>query len=305
MEYNCLYPDKKLIYLALIDNEYIGHYALMPFRINAFGQTVQSFFSLDSMIHPDYQGQKIFSGLMEYAHKEINQMNEPFITFLNEQSISIYTNKYNWQYLGYVPVYCRPLSLMNIAKKYKIISYTIKPIAFFMNKILNKNNDIVLKEFELFDERIESIPIGDQFYSLDRNIDFLNWRFSESPINYEKLIIIYNNDLIGYCVLRQEVKFGIHFTWIMDLALHQDYNSQYSSVLNAIAAKYLYCSDFITSLLPNNEFTKYFLKSGYFKIPAFLFPHKFYFCINRNYYNDDRINQLDCWYMSWALNDVI
>ena len=80
-KYNGLYPDKKLIFLAFENLNCIGHYALMPYRINAYGKGIKSFISLDSMVHPNYRGQRIFSQLVEYAHSQISNLDEPYITF--------------------------------------------------------------------------------------------------------------------------------------------------------------------------------------------------------------------------------
>ena len=110
---------------------------------------------------------------------------------------------------------------------------------------------------------------------------------------------------MGYCVLRIEEKFGLKLAWIMDLFIDDEFANIFHNVLNVIADKYFLKSDFITSLLPNRYYKKYFAKSAFFKIPSFLFPHKFYFCVNKNYSNQNNIHKLENWYMTWSLNDVI
>ena len=154
-KYNGIYPDSKLIFLAFKDLSCIGHYALMPYRINAFGKGVQSYISLDSMVHPSFQGQKIFSQLVDYANNQISSLNEPYITFLNEKSISIYTKKYNWTFLGNIPVYCRPLSLNHIKKRNIVLYLLLKPFALSINCIYSRKSKIILKEFNKFDKKDE------------------------------------------------------------------------------------------------------------------------------------------------------
>ena len=85
-KYNGLYPNNKLIFLAFDDLLCVGHYALMPYRLNAFGKGIEAFISLDSMVHPNYQGKQVFSKLVEYAYNNINCLDRPYITFLNEKS---------------------------------------------------------------------------------------------------------------------------------------------------------------------------------------------------------------------------
>ena len=304
-KYNGLYPDKKLIFLAFENSICIGHYALMPYRINAFGKEVKSYISLDSMIHPKFQGQKVFSQLVQYAHNEISSSNEPYITFLNEKSITIYTKKYNWKYLGNIPVFCRPLSLNHLKIKNKKFYLFLKPFALIINQIFRKRGNILVKEFNLFTKEIELLFNDSRCYSMDRSIEFLDWRFNKSPFNYKKYKIYYDHKLIGYYVIRNKKKFNINFTWIMDLLIIRGYEDNFSNVLNAIALQNLYASDFITSMLPMKQYAKYYKRSGFIKIPSFVFPHDFYFCINKNKYNDDSIYSLGNWYMSWSLNDTL
>ena len=304
-KYNGLNSDRKLIFLAFDGINCVGHYALMPFKINAYGKDVDSFISLDSMVHPEFQGQKVFSQLVNYSSKQIEGINKPYITFLNEQSISIYTKKYNWKYLGNIPVYCRPLSLNYLKTRNKLVYFFIKPFALLINSFNKKINKISLQAFNQFNKEILSLSRDSRFYSINRSKEFFDWRFDKAPFTYEKYKILYDQNLIGYCVIRIERKFGLNFVWIMDIFINKEYENQYANVLNIIAMKNMYTSDFITSLLPSKKYTKYYYKSGYIKIPQFIFPHNFYFCINKNKYENEDIYNLNNWYFSWSLNDVL
>ena len=115
----------------------------------------------------------------------------------------------------------------------------------------------------------------------------------------------YKNNLIGYCVVKLENKFNLNIVWIMDIVLIKKYIQYYSRVLNMIALNYMETSDFISSLLPNREYIGKYIKSGYFKVPSFIFPHNFYFCVKKNNYNNRSILELKNWFMSWGLNDVL
>lgn len=303
-KYNGLSPNKKLIFLAFNNSICIGHYALMPYTLNAKGKDLESYVSLDSMVHPDYQRKGVFRGLVEYANKKYHSLNEPCITFLNENSISIYTKIFDWKYLGNIPVYCRPLSLGNLKNKSKILFFIIKLYSMSINRIFSKSN-LLLKEFIQIDKDIESISKGIDYYSISRGLEFFEWRFNKSPYKYKKYKIISNNILIGYCVIKIESKYNLTFVWVMDLFLHKRFEKLYSKVLNTISLFYIDEADFITSLLPNHNYSKYYYKSGFIKIPSFIFPHKFYFCIYHNDNINKNIYKLENWYMTWSLNDVL
>ena len=304
-KYNGLYPNNKLIFLAFDDLLCVGHYALMPYRLNAFGKGIEAFISLDSMVHPNYQGKQVFSKLVEYAYNNINCLDRPYVTFLNEKSIKIYTKKFKWKYLGNIPVFCRPLSLNIFKKKYKLLYKILRPFAFLINRFIKNDNSIILEPFDLFTNKIEELSNQKKFYSTNRSKFFLEWRYNATSHKYQKFNILYDKKIIGFCILRDDTKFGIKFIWIMDMLLNENFENKYSAVLNIIALKYEYESDFIVSLLPMRKYAKYFWKARYFKIPSFILPHDFYFCVNKNMYTNDKINNLDNWYMTWSLNDVL
>ena len=110
-KYNTFVEAGKFIFLAFDKSRCVGQYALIPYKLNSYGETIQSLLSLDSMVHPDYQGQRIFTELIKYARNELKSLKHPLITFINENTIHVYTKRFNWTYLGNIPVYCRPLSL--------------------------------------------------------------------------------------------------------------------------------------------------------------------------------------------------
>ena len=116
---------------------------------------------------------------------------------------------------------------------------------------------------------------------------------------------MYKGNNIGYCVISVEEKFGLKLAWIMDLFIDDEFHNLFNNVLNVIADQYYLQSDFITSLLPNKCFKKYYLRSIFFKIPDMVFPHKFYFCAHKNSSKEWNIYNLENWYMTWSLNDVI
>ncbi|SVC41360.1 uncharacterized protein METZ01_LOCUS294214, partial [marine metagenome] len=130
------------------------------------------------MIHPDYQGQNIFTELVNYAKMNTRNLQYPSITFLNENSISVYTKKFNWKYLGNIPVYCRPLSLRQLRNTNKILYFLIKPFSLIINYISANKKDISLHQIKLFDEVIErKSNTNNRSYSIGRTKEFLNWRY--------------------------------------------------------------------------------------------------------------------------------
>ena len=305
-KYNTFPEAEKFIFLAFDKLRCVGQYALIPYKLNSYGETIQALLSLDSMVDPDYQGRRIFTELIKYARKELINLKDPLITFINENTIHVYTKKFNWKYLGNIPVYCRPLSLRQLRNANKILYFLLKPFSLIINYISSQKKDISLHQIKIFDEVIERKCINNnKFYSIGRTKEFLNWRYIQSPQDYQCFKIMYKGSLIGYCVIRIEEKFGLKFAWIMDLFIHDEFDNFFQNVLNEISLRYFFKSDFITSLLPNKYYKKYYVRAVFFEIPQFLFPHKFYFCATKIQSNQKNICKLENWYMTWSLNDAI
>ena len=76
-KYNTFSEAGKYIFLAFDKSRCIGQYALIPYKLNSYGETIQALLSLDSMIHPDYQGRRFFSELVKYARKTLINLEDP------------------------------------------------------------------------------------------------------------------------------------------------------------------------------------------------------------------------------------
>ena len=223
-KYNTYADAGKFIFLAFDKSRCIGQYALIPYRLNSYGKTIQALLSLDSMVDPDYQGRSIFTELMKYARNELLNLKDPSITFINENTIHVYTKKFNWEYLGNIPVYCRPLSLSQLRNENNILYFLLKPFSFIINYFPTQKKYISLHQIKIFDEEIERKCMKDnKLYSMGRTKEFLNWRYMKSPHDYQCFKIMYKGNLIGYCVVRIEEKFDIKldiedFVYINDAA---------------------------------------------------------------------------------------
>ena len=111
--------------------------------------------------------------------------------------------KFNWKYLGNIPVYLRPLSLSQMRIGNKILYFILKPVSLIINFISSQKNYISLDQIKIFDVEIERKCIKDnKLYSMGRTKEFLNWRYIQSPEDYQCFKIMYKGSLIGYCVIR-------------------------------------------------------------------------------------------------------
>lgn len=90
----------------------VGQYALWPMRLRLGTEVVLGAQSLDTMTHPRYRGQGMFTRLAKEAMQSaLDRDVEVLIGFPNAQSYPGFIRKLDWDHTGDVPVYIRPLHL--------------------------------------------------------------------------------------------------------------------------------------------------------------------------------------------------
>ena len=168
----------------------VGHYALMPYRLNAFGKGIEAFISLDSMVHPNYQGKQVFSKLVEYAYNnDVKSFSSPkslayyfqttydlFKIGNSEVSIEVLFNKYEELTEKFESL------RIDIAKKVDVIlKKEASGVALTSREERNKriydtNSNAVGAYLQLIDQRIEKeatcdilIPLYSKSFQENKN----------------------------------------------------------------------------------------------------------------------------------------
>lgn len=91
-------PDREEEVLLAADKEQIvGYYAVIPWRMRIQNRQVIGTLSLDTMVYPDYRGQRIFTTLASSLYKDLGKRNMTITYgFPNENSRHGIFNKLNW-----------------------------------------------------------------------------------------------------------------------------------------------------------------------------------------------------------------
>lgn len=207
---------KGIIKLMFDDNWLIGHYAVIPMNVQVQNTVVKAALSVNTMTHPDYERQGIFSYLAEETYSKCRQDGYGFVYgFPNENSYYGFTRKLSWTDLGRITPLEKKLGIDKIAKKDN--NGYIRPVAVFderVNVLWNKVKD-------------------DNQIIVSRTKDFLNWRFVENPaVEYPKFV--YQNDtgeISGYFVLKTYAKSGEVKGHIVDMLCINE-NDTVNSFLN-------------------------------------------------------------------------
>ena len=143
-------------------DELIGYHVLHPIPMKIKKNTEKILFSMATMTHPDYRGQGIFLNLAKISYETAIKSGYKFIIgFPNTNSQKTFFGKLNWINLG------------NISE-------------FYTNKFepLIDPNNYQISKINQFDERINKIWSSNKDnydFIVQRDMNYLNWRFVEIP----------------------------------------------------------------------------------------------------------------------------
>ena len=180
--------ENGIIKLLFNGKELIGHYAVLPTRMEIQNKLVKCVFSMTTMTHPNYMGQGIFTYLAKETYKECKQKGFKFVYgFPNEHSYYGFIKKLDWKDLGKVSFLCKNIEKENITEIGDV--YKLKKFNIDVNLLWEK----VKNNYQVIVPRIET---------------FLNWRFVKNPdVDYIKYAIKnHENELLGYIVLKIYIK---------------------------------------------------------------------------------------------------
>ncbi len=294
--------------LAFDDDRCVGQYAMLPMSICVDGVETDTLVALDNMVHPDYQRRGILKQL-EKALAEDRPNNIPYFTFLNENSFPMYIKHFGWTYMGPLDVFMKPLGVRSLAMRNRAWGILNPFFAAYRRFHANRDNRLTAEPFTVFGEEIEALwnrtkaSLG---VTLNRSQRFLQWRFSEAPIAYEKYEIRDHGDLRGYAIVRMQEKFGLRIGWLLDLLVdNMDDVNTYANALLAVEERLLDRCDFLSLISPSINYEKEVKHAGFKKVPKGFLPHQFYFCVRRNDYANVAVLDREHWYFTWSLHDVL
>lgn len=161
----------------------VGQYALWPTRMRLGSAVVLGAQSLDTMTHPDYRRQGMFTVLTEHCMNLATDRGvEVLYGFPLENTIQGFIHKLDWQCTGNVPIWIRPL---HPSKHYRVPNWA-SPFADIVSKVLPKGN---CRQFHL-ENAIPAKPSLELLLNewrsqkgrcrVERTYERFLWRYSEN-----------------------------------------------------------------------------------------------------------------------------
>lgn len=305
---------KAICFLAESNGKIVGQYVTIPTRFSIHGKETLFAFSCDTMIHPDFRRQGMFSALASELYDSLKT--HPTISlawgFPNDRSLPGFTGKLGWRMLPNIPLMVMPirpigmmfnaLPLFNRLIKSPPASIA-KDVAFsFSTKI----RTLHMESIEHFDETFDALwqkhsttaPIMQV-----RDSRYLQWRYLSVPdFCYRPFAVRRDGLLLGYFVIRMMSLKGQTFGVLVDLFPLESF-----SVLDGIfsfAKRFVkaHGGDFLTCLLPREQ-TGILKKLGFRRVPEIMNPKTWRLGYRRA--GDTPSGSLDYWHVTYGDTDVV
>lgn len=176
------------IYIAEAGNELVAATSRFPFRLHFGGQTIESFFGLDTMVHPNWRR----LGLMQRLYSKT--LEEMPVLFSKGSTLNMYRLLRKLGYRDVLPnsILVRYLSPMRLL--FRKAGFIEKLRTVPAGKDLPEGFALIQvfeEDFDRFSERISKRFNG----IIVKNSRFMNWRYVEIP--HRKYTCCYRKNMAG------------------------------------------------------------------------------------------------------------
>jgi hypothetical protein len=212
-KFRCNPAGDPIIAIAEVSGRIVGQYALWPTPLRLGQSIVQGAQSLDTMTHPDYRGQGMFTVLAEECMKYAAARGiQALYGFPNKNSQPGFLRRLDWDCTGEIPTWFRPLAL----SKHKSVPNWIGPIADLGAALLPKsriNNGVEISSTmpnpKALTELLETLQKSFLPCSVERTFERYIWRFdAASGMQYEWKCAYKNGHLLAFGVWGIDIRGG-------------------------------------------------------------------------------------------------
>lgn len=221
-----------MICLAVDAGRLVGHYALVPFRMNVNGVVRTGATAVNIAVHPDYQGRGIFARLVaegvEWANSEGIALS---YVFPNEKSAPIFTRRLGWVKVGSLRLLVKPFDLESLLRRRfgsRVLARVMAiPGRQFLHIFFREHEsalpeDTIIRQVVSFDERMDGFwekAVEGHHITTVRDTAYLTWRFVDKPVenDYEIFLAESGQEILGYIVLKWMTSWEEKAGTVMDL----------------------------------------------------------------------------------------
>jgi hypothetical protein len=307
----------------------VGQYAVSPRRVWFCGSELLAALSLDTMTHPDYGRQGIFSASAEACYARMVERGFTFVYgFPNANSIHGFEKYLRWKTVMPTPVHVKALDLGDfvagklgqpqlaplLGKATRLLLRTPTVVEELVERVRGGGEALTIDEFSDFDalEGVDELweRCRDQHRLwVIRDRDYLRWRYDQRPeSDYVRLSVAdQRGELIGWAVLAIAEREQGRTCFVMDVLV--EVSRALPGLLRAIedVARARGCSLISAMVGSGARGRSAFLRQAYLPLPERLFPQELYFGARVFEGDVDRALLLhpESWQLGWGDIDVI
>jgi GNAT superfamily N-acetyltransferase len=219
-----------VICLAECDERIIGHYAITPMRMKLGNLEIMGSCSCDAATDPKYQGQGVFSSIVNRAYLEAAR--KGFAVTYGFSSTHLGPTYKRYEHKGQICSMVRTINVFDwkpLLTRHVGHNFLAKAVAAVLQKSRRPRplgDGLAIERNKRFDERADAFweKVSHHFRMIVRRDQrYLNWRYVDHPEEDYTIFTAVEDDIIlGYCVLSQERWDDVNVGLIVDLLGLQD-----------------------------------------------------------------------------------
>lgn len=314
---------KTAIMLAFSESgQLAGHYAVNPLPMQVNHQAEEGSLSLDTMVHPDFQGRRLFTSLAQALYEHLESAgNALTYGFPNGNSHHGFVKYLNWQDLAQsIPLYLYPLrfsALLQKAIPIPALTRLAAPLAQLGYKAVRRTHapsTYHITTTSRFDERVDSLwekarTLAPTLIRRDRA--YLDWRFFQHP-DYRYTLFTaslpsQNDQLTGYMVLTEQPLAGLNAGFIVDVLVDPAHPQAANALFKAaIDHSRTAGHDLVNCMIfPHSPYATALNQAGFIRVPPRFFPQEMHLGVRANQPNINGLSPVENWHITWADHDRV
>jgi hypothetical protein len=307
---------RAVCFLAESAGKIVGQYVTIPTRFSIHGKEILTAFSCDTMIHPEYRRQGMFSALARKNYDFLASDRNIHLVwgFPNDKSQPGFVGKLDWRMMPIIPLMVMPLKpIAMVYRSFPVLNKLMPPPQIQQKP--DPDFDFSAHAPGLIMDPVSSF--GSTFDTLWQNnrsmapvvqvrdSAYLQWRYLSVPeFAYRPFAIRRHGTLVGYVVMRMMVLNGRRFGVLVDLFPFPMKPDSALQTVFSFAKHYAkhHGGDFLTCILPRKRMG--ILKSAGFRmVPEIINPKTWRLGYLKT--GDGPWGNLDDWHVTYGDTDVV
>jgi predicted N-acetyltransferase YhbS len=204
------------------DGAIVGQYSVMHVALNVMGQRVAACQSLDTMVHPEFQGQGMFTALARDCYAALSESGVAAVFGIpNRSSYPGFLQHLGWRRIGFLEEYSFRLGIRDRIERLGLLGWVAHPLDVAYRALvrlrLGMHRRLLERRIgrELRFGRSRTVPgeydalwkaiSSREVLSVWKDGAYLGWRYDQDPDHRSDYFFLSEHDrMVALCVVRAE-----------------------------------------------------------------------------------------------------